>query len=183
MSRLLGSELAALLDEYCGRHGITRADFAAASGMGLPAVMEIGARAFPTKRIATLVRDFIDAHPAGIDEAPGVLGGGVYGGAAAVAKARARTQQTPVVPASPAAKREPAPVRRISPEYRARLRDASPSETIATALVETPADLIATVRRRWPDQWHQIVERARKAGTLPGAMLAQVIERGLEAGR
>ena len=56
------------------------------------------------------------------------------------------------------------------------------SWSIATALVETPADLIATVRRQWPDQWQRIVDQAREAGTLPGAMLAQVIERGLEAG-
>lgn len=185
MTRMLGTELAALLDAYCARHKINRVDFAAAAGLGAPCVMEIGAKAFPSQYTAMKVTTFIAAHPDGPGGVQGVVGGGGEpGGAAALAKAKALSlpSPTPIMSAGDVAARERAPARRVTPEYRARLRAASAPESIATALVETPADLIATVRRQWPDQWQRIVDQAREAGTLPGAMLAQVIERGLEAG-
>lgn len=76
-----------------------------------------------------------------------------------------------------------APVRRITPEYAARLRaGATPAEQIATLCVASVPELIETVKRRWPGQWQRIVDAARTAGTLPGAMLGEVIERGLERG-
>lgn len=58
--------------------------------------------------------------------------------------------------------------------------DPSPAELLATGLVETPGDLIARVRLRWPDLWAAIVARARASGVPAGAMLMTVIERGLE---
>lgn len=143
--------------------------------------MEVGSKAFPLRRLSNAIGAFIAAYPDGLGDVPVTQGGGEYGGATAVANAKARSKRDPSIDAADAPVRERAPVRHVSSEYRARLREASASETIATALVETPSDLIATVRRRWPDQWRRVVERARATGAMPGVVLAQVIERGLEA--
>lgn len=181
MTRMLGSELEQVLDGYCARHGITRREFAAAAGLSPAIVLEVGRKAFPLRRLSNAIGAFIAAHPDGPGDVPVTLGGGEYGGATAVSNAKARSKRDPSIDAAYASARERAPARCIHPAYRARLRAASASETIATAFVETPADLIATVRRQWPDLWARVVDQSRAAGTLPGAMLAHVIERGLEA--
>lgn len=58
--------------------------------------------------------------------------------------------------------------------------DATVAELLSTAVVETPGDLIARVRDAWPDLWAGIRDQARAHHLPPGAMLMQVIERGLE---
>lgn len=55
------------------------------------------------------------------------------------------------------------------------------AERIATMLVEQPGDLVATVKRQWPDLWDRVIAAARIARVSPGAQLMTVIEAGLSA--
>ena len=171
--------------EYCSEHGLTHTRFARLAGLK-PATLDGAMRIGRAKnRTLDAAVAFMDAHPAGPEGAGAddASGGGQHYGSAAVTRAQERSPAParPAIDAAEVAKRERAPARRMAPEYRARLRDGSRAERAATICVETPAELIATVQRAWPDQWRRVVELARASGTLPGAMLSRVIAAGLEA--
>lgn len=55
------------------------------------------------------------------------------------------------------------------------------AERIATMLVETPGDLVATVKRGWPHLWADVLASARAARVTPGGHLISIIEAGLAA--
>lgn len=52
---------------------------------------------------------------------------------------------------------------------------------IVAALIDDPSDLVATVRRRWPDLWNELKARAQAANVSPVQQLFDVIETGLAA--
>ncbi len=56
---------------------------------------------------------------------------------------------------------------------------ATPAELVASALLETPSDLVRHVAVRWPQVWQAVLLRARADGKPPGATLLAMIERGL----
>ncbi len=57
------------------------------------------------------------------------------------------------------------------------------AERMASALVETPGDVIAAVKRQWPELWAQVMAEGRGRGVMPGVALMDVIARGLAAGK
>ena len=144
-----------------------------AAGLSHSYVSQLRGRLRFSEDAANALRDTMRRYPTGA--LPEVVKG-------VVRSVPVATPQEPVMSAEEASARERAQARRLSPEYVARLRSGSAAERAATLCVETPAELIATVKRQWPGQWERIVAEARAAGMMPGAMLARVIERGLEAG-
>ena len=62
-----------------------------------------------------------------------------------------------------------------------RLPAPSPAERIATALAEEPADVIAAMKRRWPETWARVLVSARAADVLPFGHLIEALELGLDA--
>lgn len=176
MKLVTGSVLRAECVAWCERTGTSMERLSCHAGRAYNFVAQLGGRFAPSGESVVQLRAVMATYPEGI---PAGLN---PPSKRPTREVPAPAPQQSVLSAAEAAVRERAPRRRRSAEYLARLSRASQAETVATRLVETPADLIATVKRTWPDQWRRIVERARVEGTLPGAMLAQVIERGLEAG-
>lgn len=159
-----GLQLKREIDDYCARVGMSLLDFSRHVDINETTLRGLPGRSSPHARTYGPVREFIAANPHGDGVRPNF------------APAR------PSITLEQAQASDRAPKRQRSPEYRARLREASAAEKVATICVETPAELIATVQRQWPALWERVVGEARAAGTMPGAMLARVIERGLEAG-
>lgn len=204
-ARPTGAMLYSEIRSYCVRVGCSQAQFARSSGITDQTLLSIQHAARPLERTVKRVRSFIEANPSRCPGAAKPGGGWLapcapkeaaasqtsgYAGAAALQQARAAS----IAPARPssaaiaAAEAEAAAGR--SPTARVGLRrmpvshalpvDAAPAEVLATALVETPSDLIARVRSAWPELWAAVVKASRASGEPAGATLMRVISRGLE---
>lgn len=196
MSNPSGPELAREIAAYRHRLGVSETEFARASGISPQTICSLKHSAYPTARTIARVRDFIAAHHDGFPpQHAAVLPNGrgcsmANAGAAALATARAVS----VAPARPspaaiaAAEAEAAARRRSTarmgsprmPVPHALPANAAPAEVLATALVETPGDLIARVRAAWPELWAAVVKASRASGEPAGATLMRAISRGLE---
>jgi len=55
----------------------------------------------------------------------------------------------------------------------------TPAEQVASAMVETPGDLVGQLKQRWPGLWERVLVSARAAKASPGAHLFELIEKGL----
>lgn len=140
------------ISDYLARTGMRPINFTRGAGICDSAFANLHRSAYPREKTVNLVRRFIAAHPDGLAEP---VDNRVYG-AAAVERARCNGV---------------APARPFVPTTR---------ERVATALVETPGDLIATIKRRWPEHWRAVLAKARAADVSPAAMLDRVIACGLE---
>jgi hypothetical protein len=191
-----GPDLAREIVAYRNRLGVSEANFVRASGISAQTINSIRHAAFPKPSTIARVRDFIAAHHDGLppehsDVVPNRRGpalvkrsgreGLASARAASVAPARPSISEAAANEADDAARRRAArggsargPVRHVL------LADAAPAEILATALVETPGDLIGRVRAAWPELWAGVVQAARASGEPAGATLMRVISRGLE---
>lgn len=158
---------------YVGRTGTSWETLAIAAGIGVATIRQLNQKGYPAAQTVARLRAVIKEHPKGIARHTACL---------IFAASPKPTPMTPVVDPAVAAVLDARPSRRWIPMRPIDMVSApSVAEAIASGLVETPADLIATVQRRWPVIWKRIVERARAADVMPGALLVEAIERGLEA--
>jgi len=183
MGGITGVALSRVLTAYLQRTGTPAATFAGAAEISHSTMSALPRVAYPRKRIVDAIEQTIAAHPDGISAGPAPAGN------RKIADALANSPP----PARPAADA----VARAAAEDRARQRRAAPVslpvarplahagltpvERVQTLCVESPGELIAVVQRQWPQVWQRTLDAARSAGTLPGAMLVALIERGLEA--
>ncbi|GEM72038.1 hypothetical protein SAQ01S_18040 [Sphingomonas aquatilis NBRC 16722] len=158
---------------YVGRTGTSWETLAIAAGVGGSTIRSLNRKGYPATQTVSRLRKVMKANPKGIAR---------HTACQFVGTAPAPTPMTPVVdPASVTLLESrvfprPVPMRPVD-----MLAAPTVAEAIASGLVETPSDLIATVQRRWPSVWMRIVERARAAKVMPGALLVEAIERGFEA--
>lgn len=151
MRSVKGATLSGEVDRYCLRLGITKAALARASGV--PPQTLSGLLRVQTVRpeTVTAVRGFIDANSDRLPEG--------------MPPVRDRDVQ-------------PLPIKAVPISAPATVK-ASPGELVASALLETPSDLVRHVAVRWPTVWQAVLLRARADEKPPGAALLAAIERGL----
>jgi hypothetical protein len=56
-----------------------------------------------------------------------------------------------------------------------------PALQVTTAMLAEPSDLVAMLKRRWPDLWQQVIASAHAVGASPVAHLIEIIETGVSA--
>lgn len=151
MRSVSGAILSGEVDRYCLRLGITKAALSRASGVPAQTLSHLLRSTRAKPETVTAIRGFIDANP---DRLPDAM-------------PAARERVVEPVPVKPTAKTATVVVK------------ATPAELVASALLETPSDLVRHVAVRWPQVWQAVLVRARADGTPPGATLLAVIERGL----
>ena len=160
MTKVTGMVLDRELSAYLTECGMTRKAFAAAAGVKLGRIAQLLRRGVVDAELVETVRGYIAAHPAKVAQAePASVVEAVARELAENAERRELAQRQGCL------KPQPMPRTMV--------------ETIAGAVVDTPGDLIAMVRRRWPQLWDGVVVQARAEQVTPGAMLFTVIERGL----
>lgn len=206
--RPTGPMLYSEVRSYCSRVRCTQAQFSRASGITEQTLVSIELADRPLPRTVERVRGFIAENPERCPGAIANRAIGGWLPPAAPAKGRGaslvlrgegaaeleRARAVSVAPARPsptaiaAAEAEAAAQRRSTvrvgsqrmPVPHALPVDAAPAEVIATALVETPGDLIARVRSAWPELWAAVVKASRVNGEPAGATLMRVISLGLK---
>ncbi|MGN5374609.1 hypothetical protein [Sphingomonas hankookensis] len=151
MRTVKGATLSGEVDRYCLRLGITKAALARASGVPAQTLSHLLRVQTVKPDTVTAVRGFIDANP---DRLPDGL-----------PPVRERVV-------------EPLPVKAVPVPSVVAVK-ATPAELVASALLETPSDLVRHVAVRWPVVWQAVLLRARADEKPPGATLLAAIERGL----
>ena len=198
-----GPQLHTEVRRYCAKVRCSQADFSRASGITAQTLVSIELADRPLVRTVQRVRDFIAANPDCLPEetprgwlpaasvnvrGPSLVKSGAGAAGLVTARAASVAPARPSIAATIAAEAEDAARRRRganmashrTPLAHTLPHDASAGEVLSTALIETPGDLIARVRARWPELWAGVIDRARQSGVPAGAMLMTVIERGLE---
>lgn len=173
MSMVNGREMHREVSNYIGRTGTSWETLAIAAGVGTATVRQLNTRSYVLPATAARLRAVMKAHPAGVERHTACL---------IAPSGPVPSPMQPVVDPGEVARLEAVrPVRSVPMSPFEMLSAPTVGEAIASGLVETPADLIAIVQRRWPAVWARVVERARATDILPGALLVEAIERGLEA--
>lgn len=187
MRRPSGRELWGEAEAHRDRLGVSKRAYARAVGTSEQTIDGLQHSAFPRRGTIERLRGFIADNPDRMPE-PGSPRAIPKGGAAGLRLAQAQTlpAASTVVSDECARAADQATRRRGAVRAQGSVTgkapvDLSPAERFASAMVETPSDLIATVKRRWPQVWDRVIAQARASGTLPGAVLIAAIERGLEA--
>jgi hypothetical protein len=168
---------------YYARTGMNQRLFARAVGLSEQTISGVARSLFPKPRTVEMVRGFITAHPDGMaeDRIPARSAVAVQGQGGAMALAAA--QAASVAPARPVPLPDPAPEPPVTFDAAPTLpSDLTLGEAVSGALVEKPSDLIALIKVKWPQLWSIVIQQSRAAGRMPGAVLIEAIERGLEAG-
>lgn len=151
MRGVSGATLSGEVDRYCLRLGITKAALSRASGVPAQTLSHLLRSTKAKPETVTAIRGFIEANP---DRLPDSM------------------------PAAVERVVEPVPVKLTAKSATVAIK-ATPAELVATAMLETPSDLVRHVAVRWPAVWQAVLLRARADGKQPGATLLAVIERGL----
>ena len=200
-----GSMLYSEIRSYCVRVGCSQAQFSRSSGITEPTIVSIQHAQRPMELTVKRVRSFMEENPTCCPGVRKASGGWMppanpkapapsqvkhCAGASALERALAVSVEParPSISAAAAAEADEAARRRSfartgsprAPVPHALPIDAAPAEVFATALVETPGDLIARVRAAWPELWAAVVKVSRASGEPAGATLMRVISRGLE---
>ena len=181
---LTGSQLFNRVCAYCARTETSMEALADAAGVSRAFVRNCGARAYPRQKNADAVLAAMEANLGGLSRQKVACEAPVAESVPTIRRAQEALNE--IAASSAAAEAATAGARRQLARAGGvahpldLLPNATAAERLSTAMVETVNDLIATVQRRWPEQWAQIVGAAREQGVLPGAMLGNVIERGLE---
>ncbi|KQN91562.1 hypothetical protein ASE90_01800 [Sphingomonas sp. Leaf67] len=149
--RVNGATLSGEVDRYCLRLGITKAALSRASGVPAQTLSHLLRSRIAKPETVLAVRSFIAANP---DRLPDTM------------------------PSAPERVIAPVPVKTTAKAVNIMVK-ATPAELVASALLETPSDLVRHVAVRWPQVWQAVLLRARADGKLPGVTLLAVIERGL----
>lgn len=151
MRGVSGAVLSAQVERYCLRLGITKAALSRASGVPAQTLSHLLRVQSVRPETVAAVRGFIEANPERLPDGPSAK-------EAVIAQLPVRGTATAMTVAT----------------------KATPAELVASALVETPSDLIRHVAVRWPAVWQAVLLRARADAKPPGATLLAAIERGLD---
>ncbi|MDE0880366.1 MAG: hypothetical protein OSB00_17170 [Sphingomonas bacterium] len=175
MARMTGPELDRAIRDYCRATATTVDALATTAGVSRSVVDKLAHRAFPRDTVVDRLRGTMAMNPDGL--APGTRRGpgDRHEGAGALAAAQARSMLAEAVRHEAQARCD-----------RRRQAMAEGAEPLDALPVRNPpvagpgvAAMIRTVQNRAPDLWATVRTRAAAAGTLPGALLIQALERGL----
>ncbi len=180
MGGMTGVALSRVLTAYLQRTGTPAATFAAAAEISHSTMSALPRVAYPRQRVVEAIERTIAVHPDGITAGPAPTGNRKIADALVNNLPAARPDANAVARAAAEdadryRRRDTTTVPRVS------LAGLTPVERVQTLCVESPGELIAVVQRQWPQVWQRTLDAARSAGTMPGAMLVALIERGLEA--
>ena len=188
MGRMTGPELHRAVRGYCARTGTTLDALANLAKVSRSIVDRLGDRAFPNGGTVDRLTSAMAAFPDGIARQRAAGPGDPDGGAAALAAAIARTAVVLPRPAPPETLADSVrcEVEAVSRRRRQAYADGGDPLPLLRAPrcgpAETASAMIRTVQRRAPVLWARVREQASEAGTMPGALLIELVERGLGEG-
>lgn len=191
-----GMALYAEIEAHIAAVGISKAEFCRRSGLTEQTVLSIRHAERPLERTVARVRAAICGgaaagpvvhvlgqrrNPRSHRRVPG------YEDRLDDIRARMPAPARPAISEAAAREAEEAARRRAVARSTGTARKAVPitrlpaGAALQAGMIETVGDTVAAVQRRWPEIWARIVAQAGAARMLPGALLADALEMGLDA--